>query len=528
MDALVILVQSCVASFKVILTSPEIRLYDDELYDELLAQWLQVRPRGYSVGLAFTQSINDLAILLTEIEITLASQSQSPLNLSSSDSTQLDSTRQNLEFPAFRSSDCSSYKKIENLMKLKIIIDDLEHILGNLTLSQPDLPPPYSRDSMPTGVTCQKLNHQTSSQETDSSLNQTDEIDAESLEQILAMKGFLAKSSNSVWGKPNIKARKELVRISEVQLRELRIDVYDEIIRRQQSPSIPFLLARSTFEMKRNKAREKLSFLPSSQIENLTRDILKETNRRYPELRVFSRQGVVEVRYEESDKFLSFKTKFTGENEDLKNQFLKEGIEFSHTSFFIPVTRRYGCILPPITPPPDLNLDLENYRKLNLLADIDFETPLDVITVQSESELSYKTAITHVKTDFEARSKIETRSLASTNTAHHSYCSKQISSTERTPKMFKSLNVSRTDQTSSILAATLSEYQIKAPSSLFALCIMTRTGPNDIMEERYLCSNEYPLVIYQELKDQGKIAFFLLKRVRHPKVLKLFPSSGVK
>lgn len=528
MDALVILVQSCVASFKVILSSPDIRLYDNELYDELLAQWLQVRPWGYSVGLAFTQSINDLAILLTEIEITLASQSQAPPNLRSSPSIRSDSTRRSLEFPVFSSSDCSSYKKIENLMKLKIIIDDLEHILGNLTLSQPDLQPKNSRDSIQTGPIFQKLDHQTSSQENESALHQIGEEDAEMSEQILAMKEFLAKSSNNVRGKPNIKARKELVRISEAQLGELRVDVYDEITRRQQRPSIPFLVARATFEMKRNKARKKLSFLPLSQIENLTRDIIKETNRRFPELRVFSRQGVSEVKHEKSDKFSSFRSEVTSGSENSKNQFLKEDMHFSYTRFFVPVARRYGCIMPPITPPPDLNLYLESYRKLNPQTNIDLETPSDFTTVQSDPELSYKTAITHVKTDSKVRSKIETRPVASTTAAHHSYFSKQISSTKRIPQMFKSLNVSQTDQTSSILAATLSEYQIKAPSSLYALCIMTSIGPDEVMEERHLCPNEYPLVIYQEFIDQGKTPFFLLRRARHPKNLNLFPSSEAK
>src|SRR5579859_7978632 len=90
------------------------------------------------------------------------------------------------------------------------------------------------------------------------------------------------------------KAREKLVRLSKQQFNELSTDVYDELIRRQNTSSIPedrialtsadqpFLTPKDNFHPKRNQARQKLATLPPGRFKELASDVLYEIERRYP------------------------------------------------------------------------------------------------------------------------------------------------------------------------------------------------------------------------------------------------------
>jgi hypothetical protein len=90
------------------------------------------------------------------------------------------------------------------------------------------------------------------------------------------------------------KAREKLVRLSKQQFNELSTDVYDELMRRQNTSSIPedritltsadqpFLIPKENFHPKRNQARQKLATLPPGRFKELASDVLYEIERRYP------------------------------------------------------------------------------------------------------------------------------------------------------------------------------------------------------------------------------------------------------
>jgi Spa2 homology domain (SHD) of GIT len=91
------------------------------------------------------------------------------------------------------------------------------------------------------------------------------------------------------------KAREKLIRLSKQQFNELSTDVYDELMRRQNTSSSipedrmsltpanqPFLVPKENFHPKRNQARQKLATLPPGRFKELASDVLYEIERRYP------------------------------------------------------------------------------------------------------------------------------------------------------------------------------------------------------------------------------------------------------
>ncbi|GAC74482.1 hypothetical protein PANT_11d00077 [Moesziomyces antarcticus T-34] len=88
---------------------------------------------------------------------------------------------------------------------------------------------------------------------------------------------------------PRSNAREKLTRLSKQQFTELSTDVYDELMRRQNSAkdatTQPFLAVRDEFHPKRNQARQKLATLPKNRFKDLASDVFFELERRFPELK---------------------------------------------------------------------------------------------------------------------------------------------------------------------------------------------------------------------------------------------------
>lgn len=108
-----------------------------------------------------------------------------------------------------------------------------------------------------------------------------------------ALRRFLGNSYQSDRAnKPN-KARDKLLRLSPTQFHELSTDVFDELVRRQQSaggpgrpprPDVPpFLPPRPDFHEKRNQARQKLASLQPQRFRDLSADVFCELERRFPQ-----------------------------------------------------------------------------------------------------------------------------------------------------------------------------------------------------------------------------------------------------
>ncbi|KAJ5751787.1 Spa2 homology (SHD) of GIT [Penicillium odoratum] len=109
----------------------------------------------------------------------------------------------------------------------------------------------------------------------------------------VTLKRFLSATyrEDRINGRSN-KARDKLLRLSPTQFHELSTDVYDELIRRQQTTPAPgrpprpdapaFLPPRSTFHEKRNHARQKLASLQHTRFRDLATDVFCELERRFP------------------------------------------------------------------------------------------------------------------------------------------------------------------------------------------------------------------------------------------------------
>ncbi|KAH7391381.1 hypothetical protein BKA64DRAFT_710285 [Cadophora sp. MPI-SDFR-AT-0126] len=157
---------------------------------------------------------------------------------------------------------------------------------GSPGTGQPSPPSSIARSSVGTGLYAQS----------ESGRSRKDEQFESTLsEHYVALKRYLAASLRDEKGNPRPnRARDKLLRLSPVQFQELSTDVFDELLRRQQSGRRtpnggtpdggppPYLLPKDTFHPKRNQARQKLSTLPPPRFRDLATDVYYELERRFP------------------------------------------------------------------------------------------------------------------------------------------------------------------------------------------------------------------------------------------------------
>jgi hypothetical protein len=115
-------------------------------------------------------------------------------------------------------------------------------------------------------------------------------------EHYIALKRYLASSLRDE--KRNARSNRatdKLLQLSFAQFQELSTDVFDELLRRQQSDrrtpnsstpdrgAPPYLLPKDSFHPKRNTARRKLSTLPPPRFRDLATDAFNDIERRFPQ-----------------------------------------------------------------------------------------------------------------------------------------------------------------------------------------------------------------------------------------------------
>ncbi|KAF8854438.1 hypothetical protein BDZ45DRAFT_43262 [Acephala macrosclerotiorum] len=360
------------------------------LCSELSILWLRIKLWGQSIGLTvdsdhlqstlttrpdvestITQCVGSIAHLLTELEVIRRNyefrppllpaathddekrpQSGPSLNVSSSLQPAItvrqrirDNQKQKSYFTIVKWTICDAKRFEEKVKQLKSLIDGLEDIstAAGITRSPPtphsasvvpsENPPPYSfRSSVspqptlpeqsPSQIPSQTSFEPSISHPTTASILVRDpEVSAHHM----AMMRHCGLSS-SVEGHPRWRAREKMTRLSNIQFKELRTDVYDEMFRREMEgltpPSLP---ENPEYHPKRNQARQKLSTLPSHRFQDLVIDVLFELERRFPSLQISNSPGV-------SSRLLS-----------------------TFSSPHPPTSRRYGCVPPRGIPPPPLS-----------------------------------------------------------------------------------------------------------------------------------------------------------------------------
>jgi hypothetical protein len=200
---------------------------------------------------------------------------------------------------------CDAKKFAEKVQRLRGLIDDVEDILEAtgiprspssplITTSPADRspPPPYStaqiqahqeRDAVVQPPTCQPPARW---------------VDDRSIFQHYAkLKMFLALSIDEAT--PRLDARTRC--LSDNQLNELRVDAYDELMRRRNTRVIPLSphnpSYNSTYSLVRNEIRRRLSTLSDRGFRDLTLDLVFELGRRYPLLRLCSGHRIIEFEH---------------------------------------------------------------------------------------------------------------------------------------------------------------------------------------------------------------------------------------
>jgi len=247
------------------------------------------------------------------------------------------------------------------------------------------------------------------------------------------------------------RGREKLKNLSEQQFKELRIDVYDELMRRQQHGMAPdhWLPQNLSFHPRRNEARRKLSTLITSRFGLLVSDVVFELERRFPQLQDHVRSSQPTF----PDPFIT------------------------HTDSR---TRRWGCVRPHdanVSPPPLLQ-----------------HRPAHRSTLKGREHVH----VAHLSQPSPTIVELSTAQRASV-------LRPSLPGNPGSVEIFKSFRVSMEDPTSKVLPAALKKYNIKQPAEAYNLFVVY----GDV--ERCLELDEKPLPLFKQLDKEGKKPMFMLR-----------------
>ncbi|KAJ5038804.1 uncharacterized protein L3040_006483 [Drepanopeziza brunnea f. sp. 'multigermtubi'] len=522
MAALVALMRSCIESFKSTSTSRDFGEKYELLCTELSIQWLRLRLWGESMGLHFddeghlkeslvtrsdidpivTRCLNTIAFLLNEIEIIRRGyELKPPLELIIPESCQSTENSINplklLERRSTTSQITTLYQRMkenqkqksliaitkwmyldakrfdEKVKKLKGLIDGLEGVSRTAGVTRQiaahtrsptvrfvENPPPYSINPPPTRAGNRITPNTTTPRRAFIATNQRElPRHCENLNR------HVKPNSNHEEAR-RARTQQRLLKLTDTHLYELRIDVHDEMCRREQEIAPAFLPENVSYHPKRNYARKRISTLPPHRFRDLAEDLVFELERRFPSL--WSQ---------------------TVESEPVVH--LPDPFSIPRTA----VTRRYGCVLPPNVPPPLLRYQAaQNGTALSHV----HISPLSELRPSLPSRFS-PSSTTLEQVGGPARSISKKESSSSTDASGPgSHASISI---------FKPFRVSKDDSTRKVLPAALRMYDINAPLEQYSLFI---THGN---KERCLGMDEKPLILFRQLCEDGERPVFMLRKV---------------
>ncbi|KAI9048180.1 hypothetical protein LZ554_007975 [Drepanopeziza brunnea f. sp. 'monogermtubi'] len=411
MAALVALMRSCIESFKSTSTSRAFGEKYELLCTELSIQWLRLRLWGESMGLHFdeeghlkeslvtrsdidpivTRFLNTIAFLLNEIEIIRRIyELKPPLELITPESCQSTENSINplksLERRSAISQITTLYQRMKENQKQKSLLAIAKWMY----------------------------------------------LDAKKFdEKVKKLKGLIDVSSTySVSHARRARTKQRLLKLTNTHLHELRIDVLDELCRREQEIAPAFLPENASYHPKRNYARKRISTLPPHRFRDLAEDLVFELERRFPSLWSQTIESGPAVH-------------------------LPDPFSIPRTA----VTRRYGCVLPPNVPPPLLRYQAaQNWTALSHV----HMSPLSELRPRLSSRFSpSSTTLGQVGGPARSISKEDARtSTDASGPGSHASVS-----------IFKPFRVSKDDHTRKVLPAALRMYNINAPSEQYSLFI---------------------------------------------------------
>jgi len=353
----------------------------------------------------------------------------------------------------------------EKVRRVKGLIDGLEDILraagtvlpregyflppNNDFILRQENPPPYS-----SLVPIQSPHYSTVTRTPQPVISRlSDNSIFDMLEHHAGMKRYLTGFPDG-GGLAGSRHRDLLSKLTTQQFKELRMDVFDELLRRQESNSTTpqWLPDIPSYHPKRNEARRKLATIIAAKFSQLLFDIVSELERRFPHL-------------QDPTPRSSSPVSTTG------------SLVSSPSTMSCNQSRRWGCVGSNdgiYTPPPYLKYRAAHQATVRT----NLRRQASTIHVTGNSESSIQTTEAIV---VPARGPIE---------------------------IFKSFPVSMDDPTSKVLPAALRKYDIQAPWHQYSLYIIYG------IHERKVELHEKPLMIYHRLDKEGKKPVFMLRKVQ--------------
>jgi hypothetical protein len=393
---------------------------------------------------------------------------------------------------------CDAKRFDEKVRRLKTLIDGLEDIsqaagiaqplpvrsrlsLASSAVSSTETPPPYSQEP-PVGQQAIESEPERPSSTTASAL------DPGVLAHHVALKRFVGLRFNEIISPRTSRGREKLMRLSNVQFKELRIDTYDELIRREhEAITTPFLPHNPSYHPKRNQARQKLSTLPLHRFKDLGSDIVYELERRFTSLQL---QAIDE---------------------------LERAVQ--HPSMSMIQSRyslRQNHRVDPPSPSPVVRHRASNATILSRLSEIEPDWPLPTLQSTSNAPLLRSR---YSLTPLPSTMGSDTASTSIKTTALPAPASHTRTNSD---EIFKGLGCSMEDPTSKVLPAALKKYNTNFAVNTYALYIFY----DDV--ERCLKDDEKPLIIFKTLLRQGKKPMFILRKITTvPGPAQTSPSSAL-
>ena len=387
---------------------------------------------------------------------------------------------------------CDARKFDEKVKRLKFLIDGLEDIskaagiartletdLPNSSLNtQEENPPPYSVLESSIAVSNQETGASCAEPVPTTALSPNLSTDITISEQYAVLKAYLTTSLiYRDHARPMPRVQDKLLRLSDIQFRELRTDVYDELARRQHDVQLTlqtnvssrqrplYLPATPSFPPKRNQARQKLSTLTRIRFGDLVSDVVVELERRFPLL----------------------------EEHVMRNHHFFDPILAPRTD----ASRRWGvCPCSRMCDPPSL---------------LQHRAPHP--STLGDEATGTDAPWSHLYSRFNASSPNRVHILCSASSLCKPNSPSRIQPPLPTPnprpsvEIFKSFRVSMEDPTCKVLPAALKKYNINAPWGNYSLFIVYGD------QERCLRMDEKPLILFKQLDKEGKKPMFMLRKI---------------
>jgi hypothetical protein len=363
----------------------------------------------------------------------------------------------------------------EKVKRLKCLIDGLEDIsqaVGIIRqLSQPleaqtstgfvssiiiERPPPYAVH-LPQAPLAQQ--EQVEAEPMTLSPSPTVRLDSGITAHYIALKSFISSSLDTRMNSYPQQARPGVMGLTDARFKELRTDIYDEMMRRNTETGRPiFLSSTPNYHPKRNQARRKLASLSLDRFKDFAIDVVYDLERRFP----------------------SLQSQVINELEQLERNVRTHGISAGR---YRNSSRRHGRVY--------LHTPLLLWQEASHSNSLTQSPPPNLCVFTAEASSNTSNVVSQISSLPGSASRIVTDT--------------GIMPTDIL-RLSSNIHVSMSDTVSNILPLALKKYHLDASAKDYRISI------RDGGWERILEMDEKPLVLFKTMEKEGKHPMFTLRR----------------